>query len=92
MAMPASRPPPKTKPAKCANSSVHQLSFEELEHDLSDAGSKATYHDGSDAFGCRQSEASQRLGAVNWLSWTPAVHRVTDLPLLKTPEAPILAP
>lgn len=31
------------------------------------------------------------LGAVNWLSWTRAVHAVTDLPLPKSPEAAILA-
>jgi hypothetical protein len=31
------------------------------------------------------------LGAVNWLSWTRAVHAVTDLPLPNSPEAAILA-
>jgi hypothetical protein len=48
--------------------------------------------DGRGASRCRQSKAFGRLGAVNWLSWTPVVHAVIDLSLPKTPEAAILAP
>jgi hypothetical protein len=48
--------------------------------------------DGRGASRCRQSKAFGRLGAVNWLSWTPVVHAVIDLSLPKSPEAAILAP
>ena len=51
---------------------------------------EATDYDGRGAFRCRQSEAFQRVGAVNWLTLS-AVRAVTGLPLPKTPKAAILA-